>query len=96
MNTNFKKHISEGNHQALIDYSKMGQAAMLAIPTPDHYIPLLYTMALQDNKDTVSFFNDRAIAGSLTMTSVMISDKAIVVPEPAKKTGADSTVLDSM
>jgi 4,5-DOPA dioxygenase extradiol len=96
MNANFKKHISEGNHQALIDYTKMGQAAMLAIPTPDHYIPLLYTLALQDSKDNVSFFNDRTVAGSLTMTSVMISDKVIAVPEPAKKAEADSTVLDSI
>jgi 4,5-DOPA dioxygenase extradiol len=45
---------------------------MLAIPTPEHYLPLLYTLGLKGDKDTVSFFNDKAIAGSLTMTSVKI------------------------
>ncbi len=50
----------------------MGQAAKLAIPTPDHYYPLLYTLGLQDKNDAVSFFNDRAVGGSLTMTSVKI------------------------
>jgi 4,5-DOPA dioxygenase extradiol len=40
------------------------------VPTPDHYLPLLYTLGLKGSKDSVSFFNDKAVAGSLTMTSV--------------------------
>jgi len=96
MNTNFKQLILNKNHQALIDYQKMGSAAMLAIPTPDHYIPLIYTLALQDDQDEVSFFNDRLVAGSLTMTSVMISDKRISVELPLKEEEADSTVSDSI
>jgi 4,5-DOPA dioxygenase extradiol len=44
----------------------------LAIPTPDHYYPLLYTLGLQNGKDEISFFNDKAVGGSLTMTSVKI------------------------
>jgi 4,5-DOPA dioxygenase extradiol len=94
MNTSFKKHILDKNHQALIDYQKMGQAALLAIPTPDHYIPLLYTMALQDENEKVSFFNDKAVAGSLTMTSVIIGnikDSAVPKADPVK---ADSTAVD--
>lgn len=70
MNQTFKKLISDKNHQALADYEKLGPAAKLAIPTPDHYYPLMYTLALQDDKDAVSFFNDHYVAGSLTMTSV--------------------------
>jgi 4,5-DOPA dioxygenase extradiol len=96
MNTVFKKHIKDKNHKALIDYQKLGQAAMLSIPTPDHYIPLLYTLALQDEKDQVSFFNDTPMAGSLTMTSVMISDKVAPVELPAKKEATDSTATDSL
>ncbi len=46
------------------------RAAKLAIPTPDHYLPLLYSIALQDANDEIQFFNDKPIAGSLTMTSV--------------------------
>lgn len=72
MNTIFKSKISDGNHQALIDYETLDKAAKLAIPTPDHYYPMLYTLGLQDNKDEISFFNDKAVGGSLTMTSVKI------------------------
>ncbi|RRN76734.1 4,5-DOPA dioxygenase extradiol, partial [Pseudoxanthomonas sp. SGD-10] len=49
-----------------------GVAGKYAIPTPEHYLPLLYTLALKDNKDEVSFINDIPIGGSLTMTSVVI------------------------
>jgi 4,5-DOPA dioxygenase extradiol len=72
MNTLFKKHISDGNHQALIDYEKLGKSAKLAIPTPDHYYPLLYALGLQENNDQPLFFNDKAVMGSFTMTSVKI------------------------
>jgi 4,5-DOPA dioxygenase extradiol len=65
--------ILDGNHEALIQYKKNGKAFELAIPTPDHYLPLLYTLSLQDKNDRVEFFNDKAVAGSLTMTSVKIS-----------------------
>ena len=57
----------------MIDYEKLGQVAKLAIPTPDHYFPLIYTLGLQEKNDTISFFNDKAVGGSLTMTSVKFS-----------------------
>ena len=68
-----KRLIASKDHQALMEYRELGAAAQLAIPTPDHYYPLIYTLALQDEKDDISFFNDRHVAGSLTMTSVKIS-----------------------
>lgn len=70
MNTLFKQKINDGDHKALIDYEKLNKAAKLAIPTPDHYFPLLYTLGLQDNKDKIQFFNDQLVGGSLNMTSV--------------------------
>ncbi len=72
MNTIFKEKISSGDFKSLIDYEKLSSAAKLAIPTPDHYYPLLYNIALQESKDTISFFNDKPVGGSLTMTSVKI------------------------
>ncbi len=72
MNAVFKSKIEEGNHKDLINYQNLNKAAMLAIPTPDHYYPLLYALALQDNKDDISFFNDKLVGGSLNMTSVKI------------------------
>lgn len=71
-NDTFKGLIAEGNHKALINYTNLGKEAELAIPTPEHYIPLLYSIALQKKEDDLSFFNDKAVAGSLTMTSVKI------------------------
>ncbi|KRG27105.1 4,5-DOPA-extradiol-dioxygenase [Salegentibacter mishustinae] len=65
-----KKWILEGNHQNLIDFKKQGEAFNLAIPTPEHYLPLLYTLGLKDEKDNTTIFNDNPLGGSLTMTSV--------------------------
>ena len=72
INQTFKDKIVGKDHKSLIEYQKLGSAALLAIPTPDHYYPLLYTLGLQTEKDTIQFFNDRAVGGSLTMTSVKI------------------------
>ncbi|HRG89247.1 MAG TPA: 4,5-DOPA dioxygenase extradiol, partial [Chitinophagales bacterium] len=69
MNAVFKKHISARDYKPLINYESLGAAAKLAIPTPDHYYPMLYTLGLVEGADEVSFFNDKAVAGSLTMTS---------------------------
>lgn len=73
MNELFKQNILTGDHQPLINYENMHAAAKLAIPTPDHYYPLLYTLGLQDKKDEPSIFNDVLLAGSLSMTSVKIA-----------------------
>ncbi|MNJ95090.1 LigB family dioxygenase [compost metagenome] len=72
MNEVFKQTITDGNHKALIDYENLNKAAKLAIPTPDHYYPLLYSLGLQDSNDTINFFNDKLVGGSLNMTSVKI------------------------
>lgn len=72
LNDRFRQLIADGDHQSLIHYESLGTAAKLAIPSPDHYLPLLYTLGLQGSRDEVSFFNDKAIGGSLTMTSVKI------------------------
>jgi len=70
MNTIFKDKIGNRDFKSLIDYEKLGSAAKLAIPTPDHYYPLIYSIALQDKQDEISFFNDKLVGGSLNMTSV--------------------------
>ena len=72
INNKFKELIEKGDHQSLINYSALGKDALLAIPTPEHYLPLMYTLGLKGNKDDVSFFNDKAVGGSLTMTSVKL------------------------
>ena len=67
-----KKMIIDGNHRELINYKTQGSAFNMAIPTPEHFLPLLYILALQEKNENLSIFNDKAVAGSLTMTSVKI------------------------
>ena len=67
-----KKSILSGDHDTLVNFRSQGRAFDLAIPTPEHYLPLLYTLGLKEKGEEVSLFNDRALAGSLTMTSVRV------------------------
>ena len=67
-----KKYILSGDHKQLIDFRSQGKAFDLAIPTPEHYLPLLYTLALQEGNEQVTLFNDKPVAGALTMTSLKI------------------------
>jgi 4,5-DOPA dioxygenase extradiol len=64
--------IARGEHATLCNYLDMGQAARLAIPTPEHYFPLLYALALQQPGEDVQIFNDEVMA-SLSMTSLLIA-----------------------
>ncbi|MEI6087642.1 MAG: 4,5-DOPA dioxygenase extradiol [Bacteroidota bacterium] len=70
MNNTFKHLINEGKHESLVQYDKLGKAALLSIPTAEHYLPLIYSLGLSSKQDSIHFFNDKAVGGSLTMTSV--------------------------
>ncbi len=70
LNEKFKELILKGDHQSLINFEHLGAEARLGIPTPEHYIPLLYTLGLQGKDEEIEIFNDKAIGGSLTMTSL--------------------------
>ena len=71
-NNKVKQLILNDNHKELINYSLLGREVQMAVPTPEHYLPLLYALALRGSNDQVSFFNDKAVMGSLTMTSLKI------------------------
>lgn len=70
LNDKFKNLIASGNHQDLINFSRISPNINLAIPTSEHYLPLIYTLGLQSDQEDILFFNDKAVGGSLTMTSV--------------------------
>lgn len=70
--TKMKDLILNGDHQPLINFKSQGKAFDLAIPTPDHFLPLLYSLALQEKNEKITLFNDKPVAGSLTMTSIKI------------------------
>jgi len=63
----------EGNYQPIIDYKKQIRAIQLAVPTPDHYLPLIYALGLKEKSDSMTLFNDKMVAGSLSMTSLKIA-----------------------
>jgi len=67
--------ILNGDFTQLINFRSQGSAFDLAIPTPEHFLPLLYSLALKGEDESLGIFNDKAMAGSLTMTSIKI-DKA--------------------
>jgi 4,5-DOPA dioxygenase extradiol len=71
-NEKVKKFILSNDHKSLIEYKKLGRAFNLAVPTPDHFLPLLYSLALKEENEKIEIFNDKAVAGSLTMTSIKI------------------------
>ncbi len=72
-NATMKKLITDGNHAALANYRTLGREVQLSVPTPEHYLPLLYTLGLKTEKESVSFFNDKTIYGSISMTSLKIA-----------------------
>lgn len=72
MNETLKSLIARGDHAPLLHYEALGEAAKLSIPTPEHYLPLVYVLGLKEEKESVNFFNDKTVMGSVSMTSVKI------------------------
>ena len=67
-----KQAILTGDHKPLIDFRSQGRAFDLAINSSEHFLPLLYMLAFQNKDERATLFNDKPVAGSLTMTSVRI------------------------
>jgi 4,5-DOPA dioxygenase extradiol len=63
--------ILQKDHAALCDYAKFGQMATLSIPTAEHYLPMLYVLALQETDDHLKFFNEEVMS-SISMRSFQI------------------------
>lgn len=70
-----RERILTRDHHSLMDYDTLGPSARLAVPTPEHYFPLLYPLALQEAAEPASFFNERVIS-AISMTSVLIGAPA--------------------
>ncbi len=66
-------YLLDGNYEPLMNYEKQSKAFQLAIPTPEHYLPLIYTLALQEKGENITLFNDKLLAGSLSMTSLKMN-----------------------
>jgi 4,5-DOPA dioxygenase extradiol len=68
--TRVRELLLSGEDGLLVDYEALGRDAMLSAPTPDHYLPLLYVLALRDPGDTVTFPVEGIDGGSVSMLSV--------------------------
>jgi 4,5-DOPA dioxygenase extradiol len=71
-NEKIKGFILDRDHNSLINFDKQGKEMQLAVPTPEHYLPMLYVLALQEKDERPIFYNDTIVAGSLNMLSVKI------------------------
>ena len=67
-----KNWIEQNDHDPIVHFEKGDQAAKLAINSAEHYIPLLYSLALRDETDSISFFADKVMGGAISMRSVKI------------------------
>jgi len=59
------------DHEKIINYNALGSVAKLAVPTPDHFYPLLYVLGASANDDKISVYNKSCELGSLTMTAYL-------------------------
>jgi 4,5-DOPA dioxygenase extradiol len=67
-----REHIASADHAPLIAYEKLGEDARLAIPTPEHYLPLLYVIGLQREGEHVEFAVDGIQNGSISMLTAVV------------------------
>lgn len=65
--------LQSGDHKPLVNYEHMGREAQLSIPTPDHYLPLLYVVGASSSTDRVTFPVEGVDGGSISMLAVQVS-----------------------
>ena len=68
-----KSLVVEGDHKPLAEYSSLGPDALLAVPTPDHYLPLLYVLGAQTKQDKIEMPISGIDGGSMSMLTVKLS-----------------------
>jgi 4,5-DOPA dioxygenase extradiol len=69
----FRMLAEERRYAELFDYRSLGRAEQLAVPTSEHFLPMLYALALQGKDERITWFNDQPVGGSLTMTSFLVA-----------------------
>jgi len=72
-NQKIKELVLKDDHQQLENYNSISRAMQLSVPTPEHFLPLLYVLGLKEKEEQVSFFNDKTVYGSISMTSLLIN-----------------------
>ncbi len=67
-----KEMMVAGEYKPLIDYENLGPEAMLSIPTPDHYLPMLYVLGSRQRGEAVTFPIEGVDGGSISMLTVRV------------------------
>ncbi|MDP9171982.1 MAG: 4,5-DOPA dioxygenase extradiol [Acidobacteriota bacterium] len=67
-----KQMIAAGEYKPLIEYEKLGEEALLSIPTPEHYLPLLYVIATRRPGEPITYPVEGVDGGSISMLSVQL------------------------
>jgi 4,5-DOPA dioxygenase extradiol len=67
-----KENILTGNHLDLIRYQNIGHSSVLSVPTPDHYLPMIYVLSLQEENEPVNFTYEGFQHGSVSMRCFQI------------------------
>jgi 4,5-DOPA dioxygenase extradiol len=71
-NSLIQQLIVQRDHSRLIHYASLGRAMQLAVPTPEHFLPLLYVLGLQGSDESITFSNERVILGSISMVCLEV------------------------
>ncbi len=70
--TEAKQRMLAGEYKSLINYERLGAEARLAVPTPDHYLPMLYVLGAQQEGERIQFPVEGVDGGSISMLAVQI------------------------
>ncbi len=68
-----KQYLLKSDHTGILQFESMGEIARLSVPTPEHYLPLVYIIALQDENEQITFPVDGIVSKGVSMRGVMIS-----------------------
>jgi 4,5-DOPA dioxygenase extradiol len=66
------ERVESGDPAAVAGYEDLGRDARLSVPTPEHFLPLLYVLGMREPGETVEFFNEEVLAGSISMRSLIV------------------------
>ncbi len=68
-----KERLLKGDRQGILNYESLGEAARLANPTPEHFLPLIYIIALQEEDERITFPVEGLVGGGISMRGVMVA-----------------------
>jgi 4,5-DOPA dioxygenase extradiol len=71
--TKARELMSDRDFEPLVNYEELGRDAVLSIPTPDHYLPLLYVLGSAHNDDTITYPVEGVDGGSVSMLTVQLA-----------------------